>query len=350
MPFDIATGAELMYVEAEVRKRVGNMNGAALAADATFNLDSKSIGDLMAMSLTKSDTLIEGLIPTPGLTVLIGAKKAGKTVLAAQIALSITAGEALCGYYRIRRAGPVLFIEQDDPAGAASLKDIIERTPLPIADKPFRWLAGTDFVLGPDFLGALETEIRAHELRLVVIDSYTAIRGTRKSGGDVVKTEGEDFRGLDTLGKRLGCAILLLHHISHGNSNQHWSDRAAGTYAIGACSECQVYIDRFRELDINAPERLVRIEGRHVASAAHVLRFRADTLDYEHVYEGGAAEYWSDILDIRNHFGNRAFGPKDLCHETGAARITAHRLITRLTAAGVLQRRGYGEYGLVEGL
>lgn len=313
-------------------------------------LGSKSIGDLMSMTLTKSDTLIEGIIPTPGLTVLAGSKKAGKTVWAAQVAMSIAAGETLCGYYRIQQSGPVLFIEQDDPAGAASLKDIIERSPLPLMDKPFRWIAGSEWILGPEFLAALEAEIREHGLRLVVIDSYTAIRSTRKSGGDVVKSEAEDFRSLDTLGKRLGCAILLLHHISHGNSNQHWSDRAAGTFAIGACSECQVYIDRYRDLDINAPERLVRIEGRHIPSAAHVLRFRPDTLDYEHVYEGGAAEFWADLLDIKRHFGGRVFSPKDYCQETGTARATAHRLIARLATTGVLQRRGYGEYALVEGL
>lgn len=87
-----------------------------------------------------------------------------------------------------------------------------------------------------------------------------------------------------------------------------------------------------------------------MASSARVLRFRPATLDYEHVYEGGAAAHWPEILDIQRHFGAQTFSPKDLAHETGVARITAHRLLNRLSAMGAINRRGYGEYALAEGI
>ena len=349
MPFDIATGAEFAYVEAEIRKRAGKLNGTPpIPVESVTDLGSKSVSDLMALSLPQSRTLIEGLIPVPGVSVLIGAKKAGKTILGVQIGMSVAANTPFCDYYRITQSGPVLFIEQDDPAGASSLKEIVGRTAISKQDVPFRWLVPTDLVLGPAFLAALEVEIIEHGLRLVIIDSYTAIRGTRRGGGDVVKAEAQDFRELDALAKRTDSAIVILHHISHGNAAKHWSDRAAGSYAIGQSTEAQIYIDRYPDLDINAPERLVRVEGRHIPTSARVLRFREATLDYEHVYEGTAAVNWSEILEIRQYFGGRAFSPKDLCHETGVARITAHRLISRLAATGALRRCGYGEYVLAE--
>ena len=210
-------------------------------------------------------------------------------------------------------SGPVLFIEQDDPAGAASLKDIIERSPLPLMDKPFRWIAGSEWVLGPELPGGAgsgDSGARSTAGRDRFLHRHPRHPQERRRRGEVRRRR--TSADLDSSAKRLGCAILILHHISHGNSAKYWSDRAAGTFAIGAATEAQIYIDRFRELDINAPERLVRIEGRHIPSAAHVLRFRAETLDYEHVYEGGAAEFWADILDIRSHFGSRAIRSEEL--------------------------------------
>ena len=145
-----------------------------------------------------------------------------------------------------------------------------------------------------------------------MIDSYTAIRQRRKAGGDIVKDEMEDFRSLDEVAKRTNCTMAILHHISHGNAAKAWAERAGGTYGVGMAVEAQIFIDRYPELDINAPERLVRIEGRHISSSARVLRFREQTLDYEHVHEGHAATDWPHVLDLKRHFGTKSFSPKSV--------------------------------------
>lgn len=77
-----------------------------------------------------------------------------------------------------------------------------------------------------------------------------------------------------------------------------------------------------------------------------VLRFRKETLDYEHVLDGGAASAYPLVLQIRTVFGNQHFGPKELTHATGLSRATACRQIDRLYRAGALTKRGYGDYVL----
>jgi DNA-binding IclR family transcriptional regulator len=77
-----------------------------------------------------------------------------------------------------------------------------------------------------------------------------------------------------------------------------------------------------------------------------VLSFRAASLDYEHVLEGGAAALYPTVLHLQSEFGETTFTPKDLSQATGSSRATAHRQIDRLHRAGVLRKRAFGLYEL----
>jgi RecA-family ATPase len=66
---------------------------------------------------------------------MFGAPKSNKTLLAVQMAIAVASGNPLFDYYRVLTPGPVLLVEQDDPAGAASFKDILQRSPVPVAPR-----------------------------------------------------------------------------------------------------------------------------------------------------------------------------------------------------------------------
>ena len=208
------------------------------------------------------------------------------------------------------------------------------------------WRRVFPYTFGIQFLEWLEGEIVSRSLKLVILDSYTALRGSRGSGIDIVKAEQTDLTKVDELAKRTGCAILIIHHSSKGSAGLDWSDRAAGTFAMSAATEAQIHVSRFADLDSNAPERLVRVRGRHLEGTEMVLRFRKDTLDHEYVLEGGAAPLYPLLVQIKAAFGTRAFGPKELFLTTGVSRATAGRQIDRLHRAGALTRRGFGDYAV----
>jgi hypothetical protein len=357
---------ELMRLSECAFKRAAHANGNApqvlVQARETFSqffdrrLKFPSIGDApVALSVTdllnlqgkERKMLVESLLPTPGAVVLMGSHKSGKTVLAVQMAVAVASGHALMNNYRVMDAGPVIVVEQDDSAGDVSMRDYLRASPVPVAEIPLRLFIRVSYNFGANFCAWLERQIMEQYARMVVLDSYTALRPHRKSGGDIVKTEADELAMLDQLAKQHNCLILILHHVSKGSSGLDWSNQGAGTYAIGAGVEGQIHIERFRELAGNAPERLVQVRGRHMEGVEAVICFRKATLDYDLIFEGPTASLFVDIQHIAREFGDAPFTQKQLYQELGMSRTTAYRLCTRLLSAGALLRQGYGEYRIV---
>ncbi|MEK7750333.1 MAG: bifunctional DNA primase/polymerase [Acidobacteriota bacterium] len=307
-----------------------------------------TLSELAGMDLPKPTFLIENIITGPGAWSLIGSHKSGKTLFAAQLALSYHAGAHFLDYYKTLESRGALFIEQDDPAGLATVRDILDRSPIPKDPAKFFTVEHANFTIGDQLITFLEREIRDRDLGLIVLDSYTRMRPVHGAGIDIVKAEAATFGILDELAKKTGCVILILHHRSRGNAALDWSEQTAGTFAIGMATEGEIHISRFRDLSATAPERLIQIRGRRFDGLEAVIRFRPASLDYEFVIEGAAANLYPSILEIKRGFGQRTFTPKDLSHELGMARTSAYRLTVRLLAAGILGRQGYGEYGLTE--
>jgi hypothetical protein len=336
MPFDIASVEDIAVIEKH-----------AMAASAPDGPKVLNVADILALDVPEAAMLIEGIVPAAGASLIVGAAKSGKTLAAVQMAIAVASGEALYGNYRVLTPGSVFVVEQDDPAGAGSVKTILQRSEVGVAGIPFHLVAGVPYQFGPDFLAWLEGEMVRLGARLVVLDSYTALRGSRPKGVDIVKAEQSDLIQLDALAKRTNCALAIIHHSSKGSAGLDWSEKAAGTFAMSAATESQMFISRFPEIDGAAAERLVRIRGRHSEDLEMVLRFRKETLDYELVLEGGASSLYPLLLQLKTAFGTQAFSPKEVSHATGLSIATTHRQITRLYRANAIQKRGHGEYVLV---
>src|SRR5688572_4354448 len=306
-----------------------------------------TVADILAHDRGDGSMLIEGHLPASGAVLLVGAAKSGKTIMAIQMAIAVASGSPLYGKYRVQRPAPVLVVEQDDPAGISSVQAILQRSSVSTTGIPFHLVTEAP-QFGPTFIHWLEGHITKLCLRLVVLDSYTALRGPRPKGVDIVKAEQSDLRQLDALAKRSRCVVLVITHSSKGSAGLDWTEKAAGTFAMGAATESQIHVSRFPELDNAAAERLVRVRGRHSEDLEMVLRFRKENLDYNFVLEGGAAAFYPMLLQLQTAFGRESFGPKQLSQATGSSRATAHRLIDRLSQAGSLQKRSHGDYILVD--
>ena len=306
--------------------------------------------ELLAMDAPEPEMLIQGIVPLRGASLLVGPPKSGKTLLAMQMAIAVASGVPLFSKYEILRPGPALLVEQDDPAASASVKSILLHSPEARKDLhlPFHLVPRVEFDFGDQFVEWLGGEIERKGLRLCILDSYTALRGARSRGGDIVKQEQSDLSQMDGLAKRTDTAILILHYNSKGSASLDWSQQSAGTYAMTAATEAQISISRFSDLDTAASERLVRVRGRHSEDLEMLLRFQKETLNFGHVMEGAAAALFPMIQQLQTAFGEAAFGIKTLSHETGVSRATAQRQIDRLLRSGAITRRSYGEYVLAD--
>jgi hypothetical protein len=294
-----------------------------------------------------TEMLIEGVVPLSGASLVVGAAKSCKTILSVQIAIAVARGLPLFDNYRVLKPGAALVLEQDDPAGMGSIKEILLASAVP-EGTPFFACARVPWNFGTELLEFMEKQITSLGLRLFVLDSYTALRGPRPSGCDIVKQEQAELNALDDVAKRLGCAVLIVHHGSKGASGQDWASQGAGTYAMGAATEAQIHISRFPDFPSNAPERLIRTRGRHMEGGEMVLRFRKPTIDMQLVLDGPAASFYPLLEQIRGEFPGQQFTPKELCRATGMAHATAHRHIARLLQAGGIRRVDYGVYVLAK--
>jgi hypothetical protein len=315
----------------------------------------KGIGadELIEMDIPRPGTIIDGRLPSAGAVLVVGAQKSNKTLLSLQLSFAMALDHPLFDWFA-RDGAPanVLFVEKDDPAAEGSVQDVLKVSPVIKAARekgapiPFTLFPTIKLTFGPAFVEWLRLEIGKTNARLVVLDSYTALRPARSSGGDIVKTEYYEVGQLDELGKQTETLILVIHHDSKAAANLHWTQRGGGSYGLTAATEGQIYISRFADLMGDAPERLVQIRGRHVPDTEFVLRFRKETLDHELLFEGPAAPHYPLIQGIKIEFRDGEFSAKDLQQAIGVGRSQAYRYLHRLNHAGALVKVGNGHYKL----
>lgn len=308
----------------------------------------RSVKDLREAQLALPEPLIEDLLPRRGVALMTGAQRSGKTIFAAQVAIALATNTALFGNYRLRAPGGVIVMEKDDPAGDATFKDIYERSDVP-GDAPIDYYGKEQILipLGQGFCEWLEIIIPQRKAVAVVLDSYTALRGERKSGIDIVRLERDEVAELDALGKKLGCLVLLLHHESittRANGALDWDARGAGTYGMSMAAECQIAICRYRELAIDSPERLLRFRSRHMREHQMTLTYSVKTGLFDHVVDGRCAPFYPLIYEIKRAIHTDEFTPRELEEPLGISRATAFRNVANLVAGGALWRTRSGGY------
>ena len=118
MPFEIRCDEDLSALDA-LADRHGSPQDS---------IKVLSVADVLALDVPEPQMLVEALLPKRGACLLFGAPKSNKTLLALQTGIAVASGKPLFDYYRVLEPGPVLVIEQDDPAGASSVKTILQRS------------------------------------------------------------------------------------------------------------------------------------------------------------------------------------------------------------------------------
>jgi hypothetical protein len=316
-----------------------------------------SMSELEALDLEEHhEQLIEGILTLHGVMLLCGAPKIGKTILGADAAIAVATGKALFNNYRVLRPGPTLIVENDDPDAESSIRKILRaakvahNVPLYVCERPPSRPDPNDpvkqFQLDDEMMEWLKARIQELKLVFIVLDSYTALRTSHAGVRDIVKRESSDVTMVDELGKKNHCSILLIHHPSKGAAALDWSSKAAGTFAMTAAAEGQILIERYKGIGLDAPERHVRLQARHFSGLEMTLRFEKESMGYELILEGTAAEHYPMILQIQAEFGSTPFDAKGLQAVLGVKQSQVYRHIRMLIEADVLTKNAHGAYQL----
>ncbi len=182
--------------------------------------------------------LWEKRIPLGKLTILDGDPGMGKSLLAIALAASVSTGHPMPDGTPVTQGGVILIAPEDDAsdtlkprltAAGGNPSHVLLLNTLVSLDEKKKLLTDRPFSLSTD-LAVLEAAITRTNARLVILDPLMAVLGH-----SIDASRDQDIRAVFTplsqLAERIGCAILIIRHLSKGAS-ENALYRGAGSIGI----------------------------------------------------------------------------------------------------------------------
>ena len=284
------------------------------------------ISQLLAEPHEDIEYLVDGLLPTSGISLLTARPKVGKSTLARHLATQVSGDGGLWLDREIKQTGSVvlLCLEEKRAQIAKHLSDCgaTSKNNLQIA-----------FALESNNVECLELLINKHNAMLLIVDPLQRF---------AVVDDGNDYSQVNKVinpivdvSRRTGCHIMLVHHARKMNDGQVGTS-VLGSTAFAGAVDCLIEMSRSKKT------------GKRTCSS--IQRYGTD-LDEIIVDESGGsvgkvediktAEYRDTILDVLNEQG-RPVGNKelrDLCHTSSPVFTKA---LNELMQEGLVHRDGEG--------
>ena len=255
-----SAGSEPAAVTAEPSKEPDGNRSAAASYDEYYGkaygeiyadsdddveeLDTLTADELMHLYFPKKEFIVSTLL-TPGLAVLAGAPKIGKSWMVLDMCLKIAKGEAFLG--QPTRKGSVLYLALEDD------RYRLHRRLLRIADE------GSDNMrvahrcsMEPE---ALERQIQLFigqhpDTRLIVIDTFQKIRRSVREMS--YANDYAEVSRLKSIADKEGVCILLVHHTRKLGDSDYMNE-ISGTNGIAGSADTLMVLKRTSALHARLP-------------------------------------------------------------------------------------------------
>lgn len=241
---------------------IGRKGGWAMtSASAALNQPVLSLRRAPELKDDPVEWTVDQIVPSGMLTLLSGKDKAGKTLLAWEIAEAVLQGDRFLGQFQARK-GPVIFLGLDDPAVVTI--DRLEQ--LGLRDEPDLHVA-TPMDTQPKHSNFWE-EVRANaesiKPELVVVDSLYLFLGHSTDSMNQAGSMGPVMEPLNRLTEQTGASVLLITHDAKNGTD------VAGSFVIRAAAK------QILRLEANKGEpsgRTLQVEGKLIERCLWTLSF-----------------------------------------------------------------------------
>jgi len=192
-----------------------------------------TLGELMREPDALVSWLVEGVLPTDGLSLLAAKPKVGKSTLARCLALAVARGEEFLG--RMVAQGPVIYLALEEKRSEVKKHfldlgaDGTEPIYIHCAAAP------------QDALVALHDEIKLHKPALVIIDPI--LRMTRVKDANDYAQVSNALEPLMSLAREYGAHLLMVYHLGKGERSDA-SESILGSTAFFAAVDTAVIMKR----------------------------------------------------------------------------------------------------------
>ncbi|GHV75537.1 hypothetical protein AGMMS49942_03580 [Spirochaetia bacterium] len=276
--------------------------------------------------------IVPGLI-TPGLTILAGAPKLGKSWLALNMAMAVSDGGRFMGKIDVQKCS-VLYLCLEDTA--RRLQDRLQKLNATPVDN-------LQFILEcPSGAVGLASYLREHkDTRLVIIDTWARFslildqndyaETTRKAGA------------LKSIADELDISIVVIHHtrksLASGITTGDWMDGVLGSQGLAGAADSTIVLKRARG------ERQAELlaTGRDIEEQALVLTFDIDAGGWtiegnkQEILDGQTQQLIHDWLRDNGASGPKAIH-KGLVGQGYTGKLnTVQTVLRRMTEAEKLQ-------------
>lgn len=228
----------------------------------TKNLDIYTLQTLYSQPLEPVDFLVDGLL-TPGLYILGGSPKVGKSWLAMQLCLAVCTGSTFLG--RSTKKSEVLYLALED--GPQRLHNralhLIDTAPAGL------YLCGQAMPIGQGLEQQLETALNVYpNIRLVIVDTLQKVRniacGSMSYGGDY-----QDAAALKSLADRNHVCVLVIHHLRKMPDDDPFN-RLSGTNGLTGAADGTLILMRTKRQENTA---VLAATGRDIEDMEETLEF-----------------------------------------------------------------------------
>jgi RecA-family ATPase len=214
--------------------------------------------------------VIEGLLPRPGLTMLLGPPKSGKTFLALQVALAVAGGTPFAGRAVTRTRVLYLQFDASDADWQMMIRGVAAHVAIPrdiYTIHPDDMLYGLNLLYHPHYQ-YLDEAIRTCDPGLVIIDVLREIHNADEDDSTEQKVVGDALTRLTE-----GRACLLLHHtrkaseappsdlLSVARGTSYWAGKVSAGWLLEGKTETAAVLHVQPRVTPRQTLRLVR-DGR----------------------------------------------------------------------------------------
>lgn len=295
------------------------------ASSALYNAD-----------LPMPEPIIDSIL-YPGLTILGGRPKVGKSWFALQLALSLVSREKLAGYLEVKKPARVLYISLEDRPHQLKAR-LRKLTPLVECMKNLDFVFELEPLMAGGLAG-LDQLLAEHPVQVLIIDSLlAAVKTAKREKVDIMQADYNIVAMLRDLATKHSLALVLITHTRKAAGD--FLDLIQGTTGTTAAADAVWVLQRTPE-----GTATLSVIGREVEGAVFGLKREADFPAWIITGEGeevAQSEARRDIIELLRDEG--PLKPSRIAGRLRKSISGVHRLLVALCEAGLVIRTGYGTY------
>lgn len=248
------------------------------APTPNYGFKVMSAKDIQEATYDQTDFIVDSMV-TPGLNVLGGPKKHGKSWFLLQMSLCIAEGTDFLG--KKTEQGRVLYMTlEDTPKRIQRRMDKV----LDDADAPgnLDFTSAVDWT-GPGLSKGIEKYLTDHpDTKAVIIDVLQKIRSSKYTNQSDYDHDYEDSSSLKEIADKYGIAIITATHCRKTKDKDDWINEIMGSVGLTGAADTIIKLSKKSANEKSKIGRL-RLTGRDFPESDLTLQFNQDNCTWEYI-------------------------------------------------------------------